>query len=639
MLFTHPELLWGLLALILPVLVHLLRLRKFRKTPFTNVRVLQRLQLQADRSSQLKKWLLLAARLGLVAALVLAFAQPYRANPGATDPREVVIYLDNSFSMEATAGSTTLLGAVVQHLLRELPGDFRCAVLTNDGQYPVRSLDQLRQTLLGLQFTYQQANLETLQMRARPYFGESPGAQRELWLFSDFQGMGLEEADLAEDVRIRAVRLQPDAPRNMSLDTAYIISRGEDLLELQVNVSLQDDGQGSPISLFNADTLIAKSSADIGAGGSGSARFSLPDGQDIRGAVRILDEGLPYDNTLYFTLNAPERIKVMSLGPGDNGPLQRIYTPDEFEFTTSGIREVDFGRLLEQDLVVLNALETWPEALIQVMEQLLEQGAKLLVIPAREMDAVGYNRFLEPAAGWRIAGRVDTENRISGIRYDHPLFRDVFESPVDNFEYPGVRSYYQVEGSGPGILDFQNGEPFLLGSGNLFLLSASLDSQVSTFRESPLIVPVFYGVARYNLAFPELYFTIGEEASARIGLSQADDAVFVLEQPGARFIPEQQGAGRNTLLRFGSEPQVAGTYELAERPESGYRFSFNYPRRESQALRHTPTLPDGLDQASDVSGLLEGYQNSIRVTELWKWFVIFALIFAAAELLLQKFLR
>ena len=53
MLLKYPELLWGLLLLIIPILIHLLQLRRFRKTAFTNVRLLEKLAVEANRSSRL----------------------------------------------------------------------------------------------------------------------------------------------------------------------------------------------------------------------------------------------------------------------------------------------------------------------------------------------------------------------------------------------------------------------------------------------------------------------------------------------------------------------------------------------------------------------------------------------------------
>ena len=80
MLFKHPELLWALFLLIIPIFIHLFQLRKFKKTPFTNVKFLQKVVSESRRSNTLKKWLLLVTRMLLFTALILAFAQPFFAN-------------------------------------------------------------------------------------------------------------------------------------------------------------------------------------------------------------------------------------------------------------------------------------------------------------------------------------------------------------------------------------------------------------------------------------------------------------------------------------------------------------------------------------------------------------------------------
>ena len=54
MQFKHPEVLYFLALLIIPILVHLFQLQKFVKVPFTNVAFLQKLALQTRKSSKLK---------------------------------------------------------------------------------------------------------------------------------------------------------------------------------------------------------------------------------------------------------------------------------------------------------------------------------------------------------------------------------------------------------------------------------------------------------------------------------------------------------------------------------------------------------------------------------------------------------
>ena len=92
MQFKNPEILYALFLLLIPILIHLFQLRRFKKTPFTNVVFLQNVIQNTRKSSSIKKWLILAIRLIALACLVIAFAQPYLpASSSATKPKETVV--------------------------------------------------------------------------------------------------------------------------------------------------------------------------------------------------------------------------------------------------------------------------------------------------------------------------------------------------------------------------------------------------------------------------------------------------------------------------------------------------------------------------------------------------------------------
>ena len=125
MLFKHPQLLYALFLLIIPIIVHLFQLRRFKKEYFTNVKFLKKVQLETRKSSQVKKWLTLLARLLTLACLILAFAQPYFPETSQTlQEKETVIYLDNSFSMQQKGAQGELLKKAVQDLLTEIPENY-----------------------------------------------------------------------------------------------------------------------------------------------------------------------------------------------------------------------------------------------------------------------------------------------------------------------------------------------------------------------------------------------------------------------------------------------------------------------------------------------------------------------------------
>ena len=62
MLFSHPAMLWGLLAVLIPIAIHLFNLRRYRKVYFSNVDRLVGLQTENRRRSELRRWLVLVAR-------------------------------------------------------------------------------------------------------------------------------------------------------------------------------------------------------------------------------------------------------------------------------------------------------------------------------------------------------------------------------------------------------------------------------------------------------------------------------------------------------------------------------------------------------------------------------------------------
>ena len=100
MQFKHPEILYFLFLLLIPILVHLFQLRRFKKEYFTNVQFLKELSLQTRKSSKIKKWLLLATRLLILTALIIAFAQKKKKKKEANAiTNQTYILVDNSFCM------------------------------------------------------------------------------------------------------------------------------------------------------------------------------------------------------------------------------------------------------------------------------------------------------------------------------------------------------------------------------------------------------------------------------------------------------------------------------------------------------------------------------------------------------------
>src|SRR5687767_13764757 len=112
MRFLYPSFLFALLAIAIPIIIHLFNFRKFKKIYFPNVRFLKEVKLETQSKSRLKHLLVLASRILAITFLVLAFAQPYipaSEKEIIKGEQTISIYIDNSFSMAALGKNGTLL--------------------------------------------------------------------------------------------------------------------------------------------------------------------------------------------------------------------------------------------------------------------------------------------------------------------------------------------------------------------------------------------------------------------------------------------------------------------------------------------------------------------------------------------------
>jgi len=132
MQFKNPEILYLLFLLIIPILIHLFQLQKFQKVAFTNVKILKAIEQQTRKSAKLKKLLILLSRLLIFTSLIIAFAQPFLNKEQNGLHKETIIYLDNSFSMQAKGDKGELLKRAVQDIISALNDNEELTIFTNN---------------------------------------------------------------------------------------------------------------------------------------------------------------------------------------------------------------------------------------------------------------------------------------------------------------------------------------------------------------------------------------------------------------------------------------------------------------------------------------------------------------------------
>lgn len=640
MQFKNPEILWALLLLLIPIFIHLFQLRRFQKVAFTNVKFLKNVKLQTRKSSQIKKWLTLLTRLLLLAFLVIAFAQPFTSNSDTFNAKnETVIYLDNSFSMQAKGNNGSLLNEAIQDILRSYDDTDELTIYTNDETFRNSTLKSMSNDLIKLNHSTEQLSYKSAYLKGKQYFSNDKSSVKNLILVSDFQQKDA-PLEFENDSSVSLKLVQPKAvyTNNISIDSVYISKYNNDTIEIGVDLSNSGSSTNNvSVALNNDAVLVAKTVVDID--DKAFTTFTIPNNTAFNGELIIEDASLQYDNKFYFNINKNDKIRVLSVNEASDTFLQKLYTNDEFIYSSFDLKSLDYSKLEDQNLIILNELKTIPNALASALKSFQNDGGSICVITSEKANQNTYNQLLINLSLPKLVSLSESENRITTINYDHPLISDVFYNRVSNFQYPKVNSHYKTSRNSNAVFSYDNGDAFLIGNNKTYVFTAAINTKNSNFKKSPLIVPALYNMGKKSLEIPKLYYSIGDENVIDIDIQLSQDDILNLENKIEKVIPLQQTFSKKVSLTTTDFPKKAGILDVTNKNEVLKKLSFNQRRDESTLTYYNLNSNSDYTIDSSLSSAIETVKSNASINALWKWFVIFALVFLIIEMLLLKYLK
>ena len=640
--FKQPEILYFLLLLIVPILVHLFQLRRFKKEYFTNVRFLKALSIQTRKSSKIKKWLLLACRLLVLIFIILAFAQPFfESKDSKNASNELYIILDNSFSMQAKGKKGVLLKRAVQELLEETPEKMNFSLLTNSENYWNTDIKSIRSALQNLKYSATPFQVDPVMAKLKAH---KSAFKKEIIVITDAVGIDYKQLRNS-DATDSPIFIIPKAEQknNVAIDSVFIHKTLENFYEISVQLSgYGDDFNPIPISLYNANKLIAKTTVTLDTKKK-SINFTIPK-QAFHGYVSIVDNGLPYDNSLYFSISKIKKINIISIGElGKSNFLSRIYTSDEFNFSNYTLSALDYSKLEKQDVVVLNELDEIPQALSTTLKSFVEKGGNLIVIPSAISSITNLNSFVSNFGKLTIKSLENREKLITKINFNHPIFNSVFENKVTNFQYPKTKNSFVLSSASPAALSYEDQSVFLTSIANsvaaVAVFAAPINIENSNFQQSPLIVPTFYKMAMNNQNNGVNALIIGDNKPHLTEASLNKEAILTVKGLAEQFIPIQQIFNTKVKMTFNDYPEQAGNFSIYNKKEWIENISFNYNRTESDLASANENRLSDYKTAESIKSFFDTLQTDRTDNQIWKWFVIFALLFLIIEMAIIRFVK
>lgn len=642
MQFKHPEILYFLFLLVIPILVHLFQLRRFKKEYFTNVKLLRQLQQQTRKSSTIKKWLLLATRLILLALLILAFAQPFfNAKEAKNKDNELIVLLDNSFSMQAKGSRGELLKRSVQELLESFPENQTFSLITNDLVFWDIDSKTIQNELQKLDYSALPFELDYLLTQID---SKKPNTKKDYIIITDAIGTNSKKMEsLSKENDVYFINPKAENKNNISIEKVSLSQVLDAFYEIKIDLkSYGETSEAIPVAVYNKEALIAKSQVTFDRTEK-ELKINIPK-TAFHGKVTLQDNSLQYDNDFYFSISQPKKQNVIIIGtPEKNKFLNKILTENEFVVTNTELAQLNYNAIEDQQTIILNEVAEIPLALTTTLLSFYNKGGNIILIPSQENSIQNLNSFCKNFGSFQFSNKNETEKQITKISFNHPLYKNVFEKNVTNFQYPKVNQSFTTSRNGLPVLQFEDKTNFAASIsnkiGNLYIFTASINKQNSNFQNSPLIVPTFYNMAQAKNSSKTNTFTIGENETLIIDAILSKDEVVSVSNIENSFIPQQQIVNTKVKLAFGDYPVKSGNYNVKQAKNTIQEISFNYPRTESDLSNINTILFDNTTTVNNVETVLNDLQSKRTDTALWKWFIIGTLLFLLIELLIQKFVK
>jgi hypothetical protein len=684
MSFLFPAFLWGLLAISIPIAVHIFNFRRTKRVFFTNVAFLKAVETQTRSVRKIKHWLIMAARILAIACLVFAFAQPYL--PGASDASAsrkgiTSLYLDNSYSMQSEANTKRYIDLATGHL-SDLLGLFRnvtsLQLITNDFSAQEQGLyrtDKVRDMLTTVGLSHTPRTFEDIYKRQENLISrhQSSGKNQLFW-FSDFQKSTAGNlANLKVDTtnQLFVVPVQAIPEKNIYVDSAWLSSPfirelQNNILFVKVSNAGKEEAKNMVLKLTLDNTQASTASVNVPANGSATAQFNFNlKGKGFKkGQITFDDFPVVFDNSYYFVLNASPLIRIAHIyGEQSSGNyIRNVYANDSlFAVQSSSINNLDPGSIKNADMVVLEGVGQVNGTLSQELQQFVSNGGSVSIIPPSKPDRNSYEGLLRNFGvnGLSVESNTNPEPLpLAAPDRNNPFFSDVFEESVRqelSLNLPTAAPVWSWAASGQKLLSLRNGQQYLSrvarGNGKIYLFAAPLNTEYGNMAQHAIFVPVMYKMAAMSVRAQRTSFTFDENPITLQIDKIVPNTTFKLRRNKTEIIPVQRITGNQLLLEIPQGDQLgegldAGYFELVQDNKVEQIIALNHNNKESKLDYYSPdelkTIFAGqknvqVFQSLDDNAFASEFQQQNLGTSLWKYFLYGALFFLLAEIALIRF--
>ncbi len=679
--FLFPTFLIGLAAIAIPIIIHLFNFRKYKKVYFTNVQFLKELKQESDSKSKLKEWLILAMRILAISCLVFAFAQPFIPGKVKTIQGEkaISIYIDNSFSMESTNKKGTLLEnskTLATEIVNTFNASDKFQLLTNDFEGKHQrfiSKEEFVEQLNDVKISSATKSISDVIKRQQDFLQNSSAKNKRIFLLSDFQKNTsvISKSDIDTSISISCIPIASSEVNNVYIDSVWFETPVQQYETQQIihaivtNKSNKDIENGS-LKLYINDAQVSLASFNVSAGNKKdvSISFTVKVKGINKGVLKIEDYPITYDDNFFFSFNAQTTIKALVINGKDTKTASNfkslMQNDSLFVYKENSDASIDYSVFSKTNIIVLNELNTITSGLTSELQKFVNAGGSVVIFPNKKSDIISYNTAFQTLLLPQII-KLDTTNiKTQSINFEQGLYEGVFDKIDQRMDLPKVFEHFEftktTNNNSQGLVLLQNGQFLIslntLGNGKVYVFSIPSDETSSNLLKHALFVPTLIKMAILSLKpSPVYYKTALNEIIALNSTSNFSDKPLhiVKDDKKVDVIPEHRLLNNTTALYTQNQITEAGHYNVEENNVIIKDLAFNFDRKESDMNFMTQEdLQKQIDEKDlknvsvielNEKSLTNALQEVNDGKKLWKLFLILALMFLAAEILIIRIFK
>ena len=685
MTFLNPTALIALLAAALPVIIHLLNLRKLKKVEISSLTFLKELQKTKIKRIKIKQWILLALRILIIMFLVIAFSKPAARsiNGFASGAKTTaVIIIDNSFSMSVVdAGGSYFNQAkeAAQKLLNSFnSGDevsllFTCTI-EDQNTAAITDFYKLKKKIEDGQISSISIPLMNLLPQVKSILTDSRNVNKEVYIISDFQKNRITSAGNKEELKrevfneyARVYFLDVPSKKTSNLSVTGLTADNQ-IFEAGKTVSFTSlisnysagNIDNAVASLFINGKRTAQQGINLRPGETRQINFetTLNETGFLNISVELEDDDIPADNKRFMCLYVPEKINIAAFSdlPDDlNYVMLAIEAAETKSISVSqkSTSQINSTDLSNYDLVILCGTESVAD--YKPVQNYLAARGNILFFPGSRTTLANYNKFcyaLNLPRGESIIK--NTEQSAAGfdkVEYRHPVLTGIFEKKEQlKISSPSFYTYIKTaSGSGRNIFGLTGGTSFLTEynstRGKVLQFSSAPTLSAGDFPAKAIFAPLIQKCISYlAVKFSESGEKLAGEA---ITIKQ--------EYPGAKIKAElpnkeniiinEENRNADASVLFAKTAQT-GIYKFFSGDKLIDFSSLNFDSKESVLERiklsdleenfkkeMTKSSFYSFDTKKDLKTEIEMSRFGV---ELWIHALVIALLLAIAEMYISK---